>query len=275
MKFTKMQAAGNDFVLINNLEYNKDLGKYAKEICDRHFGIGADGLIFCSESDRADIFMNFYNSDGSRAEMCGNGIRCFTKFIYENDIVKKDIIYVDTLAGIKKVKLDLNEKKEIISMSVSMGKIDYNPKNVPCTLGNSNCLNEKVIVDGEEIIFSAVLMGVPHAIIIVDEFDEDKINTLGKKLESHKIFPNKINVNFVKKIDDKTIQIKTWERGAGRTLGCGTGSTATAGVLHKLKIISNNEMEVINDGGSLFIKVLDDGEIILSGNANNNFKGEI
>lgn len=274
MKFSKMQAAGNDFVLINGLKYGNDLGKYAINLCDRHFGVGADGLLFCTKSEIADIRMNYYNSDGTRAAMCGNGIRCFTKFIYDNKIINKDMITIETDDGIKTLYLKLDENKNIISMSLNIGKVDFIPKNIPCTLGRLQTIDEKIEIDGEIIKFSACLMGVPHVMIEIDDFDKIDINDLGKKIENHQVFPKKTNVNFVKKIDDNTIQIKTWERGAGRTLGCGTGSAGVCALLYKMKKI-NNKIKVINDGGEINIEILDDFQIILSGLPKLSFVGEI
>lgn len=268
MKFSKLHGVGNDFIIINGLiEKNHNWEKLAKEVCNRHFGVGADGMMFCSESKIADIKMNFYNADGSRAAMCGNGIRCFAKFIYDNSIIKKDEIDIETDNGIKKVRLNLNEKNEIEDLSVKLDKVEFKPSAIPCTLEKENILNENVEIEGEKIQFSSVLMGVPHTVVVVKDFNDYNIDKMGQLIENLNIFPKKTNVNFIKKVDENTIEIKTWERGAGRTLGCGTGSAAAAAIAKKLGIINNDEITTISDGGKLVVKVDSDYNITLIGRA--------
>ena len=168
MKFTKMQAAGNDFILVNGLEEQKDnWNEFAKKVCDRHFGVGADGLMFCSESKRADIKMHYYNSDGSRGEMCGNGIRCFSKFVYDNKIVDKKHFLVETDAGIKTINLETDENGEAIYLTVDMEKVNFRADLITNITDSETVLNRKVFVDGREIILSSVLMGVPHTVVVV------------------------------------------------------------------------------------------------------------
>ena len=275
MKFTKLQGAGNDFIVTNGFEEKpKNWNWVAQKVCNRNFGIGADGFIFCSESDVADVKMNFYNSDGSRAEMCGNGIRCFAKFVYDNKIVRKKDMTIETDAGIKVVNITCNDRGQVESLSVDMDRVDFDAKSVPCTLKESQVLNESFSVDNTEFKISSVLMGVPHAVIFVDSYEDFDLNKIGKMIEHHPIFPKKTNVNFVKKLSDDTLQIKTWERGAGRTLGCGTGSSASAAVAHKLGIINRDEVKVLNDGGELVIKIGKDYSIEMSGRANTICTGE-
>lgn len=275
MKFEKLQGAGNDFIIINGFEEKpKNWNWVARKVCDRNFGVGADGFIFCSESDIADVKMNFYNSDGTRAEMCGNGIRCFAKYVYDNRIVRKKNMAIETDAGIKIVKIKCNNKNKIESLSVNMGKVNFNATSVPCIAKKETLLNETFHFGNMDLKVSSVLMGVPHTVIFLEDYENFDINKVGKTIENHVIFPKKTNVNFVKKLSEDTIQIKTWERGAGRTLGCGTGSSAAAAVAHKLGIISKNKIKVLNDGGELIIKIGEDYSIELSGKAHTICSGE-
>ncbi|MEE0139040.1 diaminopimelate epimerase [Fusobacterium ulcerans] len=275
MKFFKMQAAGNDFILMNGMiEKSSNWNETAKKVCDRHFGIGADGLMFCEESLKADIKMNYYNSDGSRGEMCGNGIRCFAKFVYDNEIVKKDEFSVETDAGIKYIKLDIGALGAIEYLKVDMEKVDFKGKNVPCTIEKENILEEEIMIGNKKVIFSSVLMGVPHTTIFVEDFDEYDVNETGSLMEKADIFPEKTNVNFAKVTADDTIMIKTWERGAGRTLGCGTGCCATAALAHKLGKIKKDKIKLLAEGGELFIEIGEDYEITMSGKAETICHGE-
>ena len=275
MKFTKMQAAGNDFILVNGLEEKKDnWNEFAKKVCDRHFGIGADGLMFCSESEIADIKMHYYNSDGSRGEMCGNGIRCFSKFVFDNKIVDKKHFLVETDAGIKTINLETDENGEAIYLTVDMEKVNFRADSITNITDSETVLNRKVVVDGREIILSSVLMGVPHTVVFVDDYSNYDVNDLGRKIEMLDIFKNKTNVNFVK-IDKKIFEIKTWERGAGRTLGCGTGCCASAAVAKKLGIVSESKILMKAEGGDVQVELKEDYSIIMAGKAHTIFKGKI
>ena len=276
MKFTKMQAAGNDFILVNGLEEQKDnWNEFAKKVCDRHFGVGADGLMFCSESKRADIKMHYYNSDGSRGEMCGNGIRCFSKFVYDNKIVNKKHFLVETDAGIKTINLETDENGEAIYLTVDMEKVNFRADLITNITDSETVLNRKIFVDGREIILSSVLMGVPHTVVFVDDYSNYDVNDLGRKIEMLDIFKNKTNVNFVKKIDEKTFEIKTWERGAGRTLGCGTGCCASAEVAKKLGIVNESKILMKAEGGDVQVEIKEDYSIIMAGKAERICTGKI
>lgn len=276
MQFTKMQGAGNDFILVNGLkEIKENWGEFAKKVCDRHFGIGADGLMFCSSSKIADVKMNYYNSDGSRAEMCGNGIRCFSKFVFDNKIVKKKKFLVETDAGIKNIKLELDEMEKIKYIIVDMGKIDFRAELISNIIEDKFILNKEIEVVGKKVRISSVLMGVPHTVLFVDNFSNCDVNILGKEIEQLKIFKNKTNVNFIKKIDETTLEIKTWERGAGRTLACGTGCCASAGIARKLGIIKENKVLMKTEGGDVKIEIGEDYNIIMVGEAEQIYIGEI
>lgn len=275
MRFSKLQAAGNDFILVNGIEYGDlDLSETAKKVCDRHFGIGADGLMTCERSEVADIKMNYYNSDGSRGEMCGNGIRCFSKFVYDSGVVKKESFSVETDAGIKYIDLTL-ESEEVKYISVDMGQVDFRAKSVPCSIDKEFILQEKMVVEGQELEISSVLMGVPHTVILVDDYDNYDIDRLGKALEySTDIFPRKTNVNFIQVVDDENIIIKTWERGASRTLGCGTGCCSSAAVAHKLGKIKGNRVKLTTEGGEVFVELDSEYNIIMKGSAETICTGE-
>lgn len=273
MNFVKMQACGNDFVLLNGFKYKiKDYGQMAKKLCDRHFSVGADGIMICEESDKADIKMIYYNSDGSQGEMCGNGIRCFGKFLYEEEIVKKETMKVETLAGIKTLWLEI-EKDKVKSIKVYMGKPILDPKDIPVDRAKDQIVEETVEIEGENLVFSSLLVGVPHTVIFVDTLKDVKVNEIGKQLESHPLFPQKMNINFVEVLTPEKIKIATWERGAGRTLGCGTGSCASVVMGHILGKLKE-KVEVQTEGGLLEVALEEDYKIFMKGTASTICKGE-
>lgn len=267
MKFTKMVAAGNDFILYNGFDYTvNNYSNLAKKSCDRHFGIGADGIMVCEKSDVADIKMIYYNSDGSRGEMCGNGIRCFSKYVYENKILNKKSFTVETLAGIKTIWLETNDDDIVEMIKVNMGVPIFESNMIPVNINSDEVLLESIVIDGINIMFSSVLVGVPHTVIVVDDIKHVDINGLGEKLESHSIFPEKTNVNFVEILDRNNINIYTWERGAGRTLGCGTGSCASVVLGKKLGKL-DSVVNVKTEGGHLQVELKNNYNIYMKGGA--------
>ena len=275
MKFSKLQAAGNDFILVNGIEYRElDLSETAKKVCDRHFGIGADGLMTCEKSKIADIKMNYYNSDGSRGEMCGNGIRCFSKFVYDNGVVNKEKFSVETDAGIKYITLTFEEER-VKYISVDMGRADFRTESVPCTIERDFILEEEIEVENQKLKISSVLMGVPHTVIFVEDYSSYDIDRLGKAIEySTDIFPRKTNVNFVQVVDDENMNIKTWERGASRTLGCGTGCCSSAVLAYRLGKIKNRKVKLITEGGEVFVEFDEEYNVIMKGSADTICTGE-
>ncbi|MDR1834756.1 MAG: diaminopimelate epimerase [Fusobacteriaceae bacterium] len=276
MKFWKMHGAGNDFVVFDGFaESSDDWGKTALLLCDRHFGVGADGIEFCTKSEVADIRYNYYNADGSRGEMCGNGIRCFSKYVYEKGIVTKERFTAETDAGIKEIVLSLDAEKKVRAVSVGMGKGNFDPAAIPCKLGKEETLNEELVIEGKKIVFSSVLMGVPHTVIFTDDPDDWDLEGIGPLIERHEAFPRKTNVNFVQIIDDATIRVKTWERGAGHTLACGTGSCAVAILARKLGKIKGDKVRLILEGGEVEVALGKDYEVTLTGPAAKVFEGEI
>ena len=254
MKFWKLHGIGNDFVAIDgrydNID-NNDYGDYARRACHRQFSVGADGLLVVKNSDIADIEMVYYNSDGSRAAMCGNGLRCFVKFVYDNKIIEKDEFDVYTLDGIKRVKLNLKDN-EIQTIKVNMGKGSFLAKDVPVNTEIDKFIEQKINVLDREYTVSSILMGVPHTIVFVDELNMDEVCKYGAEIENHEMFPQKTNVNFVQIIDDKNILVKTFERGCGYTFGCGTGMTASVMVSNYLGKVGKS-VNVTSEGGSVQI----------------------
>ncbi|TDT61650.1 diaminopimelate epimerase [Fonticella tunisiensis] len=272
MHFAKLHGLGNDFILIENLDSDiEDLSEIAIKGCDRHFGVGADGLLVVEKSKIADIKMTIINSDGSVAEMCGNGIRCFAKYIYEKGIVKKDSISVETLAGIMKIKLKV-EGGIVSGVKANMGSPSFEKALIPFK-GEVDNRSYFIEVNGKNYSASTLLMGVPHTILYVDDVDDDEIIRVGREIENMSIFPSKTNVNFVKIIDRNNIKLKTWERGAGLTLACGTGTCASV-VASYINGLTENKVRAKLQGGYMYIDY--DGEnVFMEGPAEFICEGEL
>ncbi len=268
--FSKMQATGNDFIIINylenNLEYSYKL--LAQFLCDRHYGVGADGILIIEKSEIADFKMKIFNKDGSEAEMCGNGIRCFSKYVYENRLINEEEFLIETLAGIKKVKLSI-EGETVISVEVDMGVPIFELENIPVIYLENN-YKGKIFIENIEVY--PVSLGNPHTVCFVDNLDKVDIGKYGKLIEDYKYFPNKTNVEFVQIIDNNNIKIRVWERGVGETLSCGTGACATAVIANKYKKVNNN-LNVELSGGNL--KISYDNTVKLKGPAEIVFEGKI
>ena len=273
MKFTKMHGAGNDFVLFNGINQTiDDYGKLSLKVCDRHFSVGGDGIMVAQKSDCADVKMIYYNSDGSQGEMCGNGIRCFSKFVYDNHIVEQEVFTVDTLAGSQMVTLEV-KNKEVKSVKVKMSKPIFTPKEIPVLCEDEKVMEKSIEIDGQNIVFSTIFLGVPHTVIFVDDINNININELGCKIEKHPVFPKNTNVNFVEVKEREAINVYTWERGAGRTLACGTGccsSVVIGNVLNKM----DKKVKVQAEGGTMEIEIKDGFEVIMKGNATTICVGE-
>lgn len=236
MEFTKMHGLGNDFIVIENLDCSiKGMEELAIKVCDRHTGIGADGILVVEKSQSADLKMRILNSDGSEAEMCGNGIRCFAKYAYDRGLVEKRLINIETLAGliIAEVLVDNND---IMSIKVNLGTPEFEKGRIPFS-GTENNLNYKLMIGDQEYQASTILMGVPHTVIFVDKIDLDEVIYMGKRIERLSHFPKGTNVNFVKVIDEETIELRTFERGAGYTLACGTGTCASMIAAYENKLV--------------------------------------
>lgn len=277
INFWKMHGAGNDFVAIDGRFDNinpEDYSNFALEVCHRKYGVGADGLLVVKNSDIADIEMVYYNADGSRGEMCGNGIRCFSKFVYENKIIEKDTFTVNTLDGIKIIELTIdNSSNTVKTVKVDMGKPSFNPESVPVTTNNSEFIEETIVALNKEFVVSSILMGVPHTVVFVNESNKDLVLKYGESLETHKVFPKKSNINFVEIIDRDTIRVQTWERGCGYTFACGTGMTASSILSHHLGK-TNAKVKAISEGGEVFIEVNKDNTYMI-GSAVKVFEGTL
>lgn len=263
MKFTKMQGIGNDFIFIEDLDNTLESSEIdiAKKLCDRHFGIGADGLIIIRNSKSSDMKMTIINSDGSRANMCGNAIRCFGRYIYDKGYVKNKCFTVETDDGEKEITL-IFENEQFIGAKVYMGKPSFEGDKIPLE-NMKELIDETININNKDYNLTSVLVGVPHTIIIEDK---DGYNVEeGKFIEKFHIFSEGTNVNFVKVINKDHIKVETWERGAGATLACGTGTCASAVVAHKFGLINKKVLATLK-GGELIIEVEDDG-VYMTGNA--------
>lgn len=228
MKFTKMHGIGNDYVYVNCFEETvTDPAAVARFVSDRHFGIGSDGLILIKPSDKADCEMDMYNLDGSQGAMCGNGIRCVAKYAYDYGIVDKTNITVDTKSGIKHLDLTV-ENGKVSRVKVNMGTPILTAPLIPVVSETEQVIDAPLMVDGTEYHITAVSMGNPHAIVYMDEIDHLDIEKIGPFFENHVFFPDRVNTEFVKVLDEHTLQMRVWERGSGETLACGTGACAVA-----------------------------------------------
>ena len=256
LKFEKYQGAGNDFVIVSEKELIEkgipEYGEFASQVCNRHFGIGADGLIILKYVASMP-FMFFFNADGSQAPMCGNGIRCFSHYLVNNHLVAGNEFVVKTVPGDLTIRVNYDEERDDFSARVNMGKPIFNIKELINT-EKEQFLREKINIDGKEIEISYIFMGTDHSVIFVDDFSNYNIDEIGGKIENYTdLFPKKVNVNFVKVYDRKRIEVITWERGAGRTLACGTGATASA-VLARTFGFVDNKVNVKVPGGQLVIE---------------------
>ena len=249
-----MQGLGNDYVYVNCLkEKIKNPPELAKKISDRHFGVGSDGLIMINPSDKADFEMEMYNADGSRGEMCGNGIRCVAKYVYDYGLTDKTSISVETLAGIKYLDLTV-ENGKVKLVKVDMGRPGLKPSEIPVEASGDQVIDEPIMAGGEEYRMTCVSMGNPHAVVFVDcDLQELPLEEIGPKFENHERFPRRVNTEFVRVTDRHTAQMRVWERGSGETLACGTGACAVA-VACVLNGYTEDEVTVKLLGGDLKIK---------------------
>ena len=273
IKFTKMQGLGNDYVYMDAIHQKiENESSLAQFVSNRHFGIGSDGLILICKSDVADFKMRMFNSDGSEAEMCGNGIRCVGKFVYDKGLIDKTTVTVETLAGIKTLELNTKEGK-VETVKVDMGEPILNPKEIPVISDEEPVKNLMLEAEGRKFKFTCVSMGNPHAITEVEDTEKFDVEKYGKVLEVDKAFPNKINVEFIQIVDKNHVKMRVWERGAGETLACGTGACATAVACYlNGKTDRNVEVELL--GGKLFIEWNEENNhIFMTGPAVTVFEG--
>ena len=275
MKFTKMHGCGNDYVYVNCFEETvKNPEEAAKIVSDRHYGIGSDGLILICPSDKADFRMAMYNLDGSEGKMCGNGVRCIAKYVYDHHLTDKTRISLETLGGIK--YLDLNIKNgKVETVVVDMGEPVLTPEDIPVAVSGDQAVNVPLEVDGKVWYMTCISMGNPHAVVFVDNTKDLDLEKIGPKFEKHPIFPEQVNTEFVHVIDRHTVDMRVWERGSGETLACGTGACATA-LACILNHMTDDEVLIHLLGGDLLIRYdRETNHIFMTGPAAEVFSGEI
>ena len=274
IKFTKMHGLGNDYVYIDvtkeNLENPSELSKY---ISDRHFGVGSDGLILICPSDKADFRMRMFNSDGSEAEMCGNGIRCVGKFVYDKKLTDKTLVTIETKAGIKTLKLNVKDE-EVDTVRVDMGTPILESEKIPVITDEKIAQNLRLNALDKSFDFTCVSMGNPHAVTVVDNLSDFDVKKYGSILEVNEAFPNKTNVEFVEIKDPENIKMRVWERGTGETLACGTGACASV-VACNLNGLTKRSVNVELLGGNLNIELGEDNHVYMTGPAVTVFEGEL
>lgn len=272
MQFTKVHGLGNDFIILDGRTNLLDYRALAPKLCHRQTGIGADGLLIIENTDRADTRMRIVNEDGSEAEMCGNGIRCFAKFVYEQGIVNKTEFSVETLAGIMRPKLVM-QGGAVIAVTVDMGEPFLECAEIP-VVGEGKCIDRELTVQGRILRYTTVLVGVPHTVIYVDDPTDKKWMGLGWDIEHASVFPKRTNVNFAHVVDDHTLVMRTFERGCGPTLACGTGACSAA-VASFLNGHTGRSVDVNIELGTLHIDWAEDNHVYMTGPAEIVYTGEI
>lgn len=278
VKFTKMHGCGNDYVYINGISEKvpEDIKPdFVRALSDRHFGIGSDGVIFINDSDIADFEMEMWNADGTRAEMCGNGIRCVAKYVYDYGLTDKTVVDICSFDKVKHIILTLGDDGKVTTARVDMGEPILQADLIPTTATGDKVVMYPIDVNGNEVKVTCVSMGNPHAIVYIDSVDDLKIEEVGPYFENNKFFPKRTNTEFVENIDRSHIKMRVWERGTGETLACGTGCCAltVAGVLNGL---TDREVEIQVLGGKINVKWDEtDNHVYMTGPATTVFDGEI
>ena len=275
MKFTKMHGIGNDYVYVNCFEETvSNPSDVARFVSDRHYGIGSDGLILICPSKIADFRMAMYNLDGSEGKMCGNGVRCIAKYVYDHHLTDKTRISLETLGGIKYLDLNIKDGK-VETVKVDMGEPILKPEEIPVKLSKEVVIDEPVEVDGKIWNMTCISMGNPHAVVFVDDTKSLNLEAMGPSFEKHAIFPEQVNTEFVRVIDRKTVDMRVWERGSGETFACGTGACATA-MACILNGKTDDQVLVHLVGGDLLIEYdRETNHIFMTGPATEVFSGEI
>lgn len=276
MKFTKMQGAGNDYIYVNAFEEQvEDPAQTAKRVSDRHFGIGADGLVLICPSENADFFMDMYNADGSRGKMCGNAIRCVAKYVYDRGMTDKTEIAIETLSGIKTIRV-YTENGRVTAARVNMGAPILAAREIPTTFDGDCVVSQKLTVGETDYAVTCVSMGNPHCVLFADDVKGLELERLGPKFEHHECFPDRINTEFVRTVNPTEFDMRVWERGSGETLACGTGAcaAAVASVLNG-RAERDTDIRVNLRGGQLVIRWSKDGDVYMTGPAEEVFSGEI
>ena len=276
MKFAKMHGCGNDYIYINCLEETvENPGELSERLSERHFGIGSDGLILIKPSEKADFEMDMYNADGSQGAMCGNGIRCVAKYVYDFGLTDKTEISVDTKSGVKELQLDVEDGK-VKTVRVNMGSPEFDVKKIPVEYEGDEAIDAPILIAGREYHFTGVSMGNPHAVVFVDDVENFPIGKIGPLFERHAIFPDRVNTEFIRPIDDHTIEMRVWERGAGETLACGTGACAAGVAAIRNGKVKGSEVTVMLRGGVLKVEWdREANQVYLIGPAELSFTGEL
>lgn len=276
IKFTKMHGCGNDYVYINCFNQTiKDPGELSTILSDRRYSIGGDGIILIYPSDVADAKMRIFNKDGSEGKMCGNGIRCVAKYLYDAEMVnRKNGIKIETLSGIKTLDILENSSNEAL-VRVDMGKTDLNPQSIPMLFQKEKVVNEPITVNDETYNITCVSMGNPHCVIFCGEVYSVKVKDIGSKLSTYKIFPEGVNVEFVSPVDRKNLTMRVWERGSGETLACGSGACASVVAAAENGICEKNEDITVHLRGGELVVNYSESKVTLTGNAVKVFEGEI
>lgn len=275
MKFTKMQGLGNDYVYVNGFQEKiENPAEVAIRVSNRNFGVGSDGLIMINPSRVADFEMEMYNADGSRGEMCGNGIRCVGKYVYDYGLTDKTSISVETLGGIKYLDLTV-ENGKVKLVRVDMGSPELEPAKIPIVSEKDAVIQEPIVVAGTEYLMTGVSMGNPHTVVYMEDVQGLEIEKIGPEFENHPRFPKRINTEFARVIDRKTVEMRVWERGSGETLACGTGACAVA-VASILNGWTEDKVTVKLLGGDLQIEWdKEANKVYMTGPAEVSFEGEI
>ena len=277
MKFTKMHGIGNDYVYINCFEEKIVPEEMIDDIIamsDRHKGIGSDGVIFIMPSEVADARMRMFNADGSEGKMCGNGIRCVGKYVYEHGISHNNPLRIEMASGIKTLNLDVVQGK-VESVTVDMGIPILDSKLIPVNLDVEQVINYPLVVNNQEYLITCVSMGNPHCVIFTEGIDYLNLEKIGPLFENNPVFPERINTEFVEIIDDKTMKMRVWELGSGETLACGTGASASVvAAIYNNVFTRDQEIKVILKGGELYITLTSDNHVFMRGSATEVFTGE-
>lgn len=274
IRFTKMHGCGNDYIYINCFNQKiKNPTELAIEMSERHFSVGSDGIVLIMPSDVADFRMRMFNADGSEGNMCGNAIRCIGKYVYDNQMIFKDTVTVETLSGIKTLKLFIGKDGKVESVEVNMGRASFKPEDIGLD-STEEYINKEVEIKNKKYNITAVSMGNPHSVIYVDNTKILNLYKDGPYFENYSLFKNRVNTEFVKIISKDHLEMRVWERGSGETFACGTGACAVCASSVKNGICDfNTEIKVDLLGGTLKIKVLDDYTIIMTGPAKMVYEG--
>ncbi len=270
--FTKMQGIGNDFIVIDCRDgkagvRREEFGAFARRLCDRRFGIGADQILLLDNSEKADFRMSIFNADGSEVEMCGNGIRCFAKYIWDRQLSEKSVLEIETAAGI------IKPEKTGDLVKVDMGAPVLDGRKIPVDL-DGLIQDYPLTIEDKTFNITCVSMGNPHAVIFVDDVEGFDVQRYGPRIETHTLFPRKINVEFAQVVDSQTVRMRVWERGAGETMACGTGASAVA-VAANLKGLVQKKVTIKLLGGDLLIELNEGGHVSMTGPAEEVFEGRI